>query len=46
MLVGDARGLHTTNWYGRWRVTGKWYGLRCNCVLVQHIWYVEYVLGV
>lgn len=34
VLVGNARGLRTTNWGGKWRVTGKWSTLRYNCVLV------------
>lgn len=44
-LVNDAKDVRTADWGRRWRVTGKWFKLRCNCVLVQHTWYIEYVFN-
>ena len=46
MLVGDARGMRTANWGGRWKVIRKRSGLRCDCVLVRHTWYIERVVGI
>ena len=39
MLVGDADVLRTAK-DERQRVIGKWSKLRCNCVLLQHTWYI------
>ena len=40
MLVGDAGDLWITK-DGKRRIIGKWFKLRCNCMLVWHTWSIE-----